>query len=82
MISYLVRVLLFIYKRMISPYIPMACRFYPTCSEYAYEAFKKHGTIKGLWLTLKRLSKCQPFGSSGIDFVPDICACEKDKYKK
>lgn len=71
MIPQFFKSLLFIYKKAISPYLPMACRFYPTCSVYAEEALRKHGIRKGLWLTVKRLVCCQPFGGSGIDLVPE-----------
>ena len=58
------------YQYCISPYTPPACRFTPTCSQYAVEALKKYGSIKGGWLTLKRLSRCHPWGGSGYDPVP------------
>ena len=49
------------YRKYISPLTPPSCRFIPTCSEYALEALEKYGAAKGLWLTVKRLSKCHPF---------------------
>jgi len=49
------------YKRSISPYTPAACRFTPTCSAYAYEAITKYGALKGGWLALRRLLRCNPF---------------------
>ncbi len=55
------------YRRFISPMLPRTCRFYPTCSQYALEALKRYGTIKGIWLTLKRLSKCHPYHPGGFD---------------
>jgi putative membrane protein insertion efficiency factor len=58
------------YKRWISPLLPHACRFVPTCSEYAMEAVECHGAAKGLWLATKRLLRCQPFARSGFDPVP------------
>lgn len=58
------------YQYFISPLFPSRCRFYPTCSEYAIEAIALHGSSKGGWLALKRISKCHPFGSSGYDPVP------------
>ncbi|WP_088104689.1 membrane protein insertion efficiency factor YidD [Halalkalibacter urbisdiaboli] len=67
-------VLLFIirsYQRLISPLKPPTCRFYPTCSHYGMDAIKKHGALKGGWLTIKRISKCHPFHPGGIDPVPD-----------
>ena len=59
-----------LYQWIISPWIGPACRFTPTCSQYGIEAFKKHGPIKGLLLTVKRISKCHPWGGSGYDPVP------------
>lgn len=58
------------YQRYISPLTPPSCRFTPTCSQYAVEAIRKHGPLRGLWLALKRLSRCQPWGGSGYDPVP------------
>ena len=55
------------YRRFISPLLPRACRFYPTCSQYALEALEQYGTLKGIWLTLKRLSKCHPYHPGGFD---------------
>ncbi len=63
-------VLVRFYQLCISPLTPPSCRFTPTCSQYALEALRKHGPVKGLWLTVKRLSKCHPWGSSGYDPVP------------
>ncbi len=60
-----------LYRLCISPLIGQACRFSPTCSEYALEAFKKHGFLKGFFLMLKRLGKCHPWHSGGIDDVPE-----------
>ncbi|HIF13945.1 MAG TPA: membrane protein insertion efficiency factor YidD [Bacteroidetes bacterium] len=58
------------YKIMLSPYLPASCRYNPTCSSYGIEALTKHGTIKGGWLTLKRISRCHPWGDHGYDPVP------------
>ncbi|MBP3828151.1 MAG: membrane protein insertion efficiency factor YidD [Prevotella sp.] len=58
------------YQKMITPYTPPSCRFTPTCSEYARQALIKHGPIKGLWLAIKRISRCHPWGGSGYDPVP------------
>ena len=54
----------------ISKMLPASCRYYPTCSEYAKTALESHGLIKGIWLTIKRVSKCNPLGGSGFDPVP------------
>lgn len=58
------------YRYCISPMLPASCRFTPTCSQYALEALRKHGPIKGLWLTIRRISRCHPWGGSGYDPVP------------
>ena len=59
------------YRLVFSPWVGHGCRFQPTCSAYALEALRKHGGIKGGWLTIRRLSRCHPWGGSGIDNVPD-----------
>lgn len=59
-----------LYQAAISPWFPPACRFEPTCSEYSVQAFTKHGFFKGFKLTINRLRKCHPWGSSGYDPVP------------
>ena len=59
-----------IYQSTIGPALPPACRFQPTCSHYAYDAIERHGLVRGGWLAIKRLARCQPFGSSGYDPVP------------
>lgn len=58
------------YQLCISPFTPPSCRFTPTCSQYAVEALRKCGPVKGGWLTLKRLARCHPWGGSGYDPVP------------
>lgn len=58
------------YQRYISPLTPPACRFTPTCSQYAIEALRKHGPLKGSYLALRRLLRCHPWGGSGYDPVP------------
>lgn len=50
---------------------PPHCRYYPSCSHYAVEALERHGAGKGSWLTIKRLARCAPWGSYGVDPVPD-----------
>ena len=62
--------LLRFYKRWISPLLPAACRFTPSCSAYALEAYGRHGFFKGSWLTLRRLLRCHPFCPGGFDPVP------------
>lgn len=58
------------YQRYISPLMPPSCRFTPTCSAYALEAIRKHGPLKGLWLAVRRILRCHPFGGHGYDPVP------------
>ncbi|MCP4747584.1 MAG: membrane protein insertion efficiency factor YidD [Desulfobacteraceae bacterium] len=59
-----------LYQVLISPVIGPACRFYPSCSQYAIESIRKHGLIKGCWYALKRFLKCHPWGAGGFDPVP------------
>ncbi|MBP7357922.1 MAG: membrane protein insertion efficiency factor YidD [Prevotella sp.] len=61
---------IFFYQRCISPFTPSSCRFTPTCSQYAVEALRKHGPIKGLALAIWRILRCNPWGGSGYDPVP------------
>ena len=61
---------IYFYQRCISPLTPPSCRFTPTCSEYAEQALRKHGPLKGLYLTVRRLLRCHPWGGSGYDPVP------------
>ncbi len=58
------------YKRFVSPMLPRACRFVPTCSEYALEAVERHGALRGTWLAAARLARCHPFAQAGHDPVP------------
>jgi putative membrane protein insertion efficiency factor len=58
------------YRKFISPIVPPACRFYPTCSQYALDAIELHGPARGSWLAAKRICKCHPFHPGGIDHVP------------
>ncbi|MEP7363536.1 MAG: membrane protein insertion efficiency factor YidD [Acidobacteriota bacterium] len=66
----LVVALLRLYKQWLSPYLPNACRFHPTCSVYMAEAVNRHGVARGVWLGLRRLSRCHPFQEGGFDPVP------------
>ena len=61
---------IYLYQRAISPLTPPSCRFTPTCSEYAVQALRKHGPLKGLYLAVRRLLRCHPWGGSGYDPVP------------
>lgn len=62
--------LLWIYRRLISPVIPPACRYHPSCSQYAEEAVRLHGPVVGPYLALRRLLRCHPFAAGGPDPVP------------
>ncbi len=63
-------ILIKLYQWIISPWLGQKCRYTPTCSHYAVEALKKYGPVKGLWLTIRRVSKCHPWGGHGYDPVP------------
>jgi len=58
------------YQLAISPLLGPRCRFYPTCSHYALEAIETHGSLRGVWLTIKRISRCHPWHEGGFDPVP------------
>jgi uncharacterized protein len=62
--------LLRFYKRFLSPMLPSACRYSPTCSEYMREAVERYGVRRGAWMGLKRLGRCHPFHPGGVDLVP------------
>ncbi len=74
--KFLFILLIRIYQKAISPLFPGSCRYTPTCSQYSIEAIKNHGILKGLYLGLKRIIKCNPWGGCGYDPVP-----EKEKTK-
>ena len=67
------------YQLLLSPVLGNRCRFYPTCSSYMIEAVEIHGVLKGVWLGLRRLSRCHPYHEGGYDPVPGSkSCCEKD----
>jgi putative membrane protein insertion efficiency factor len=68
--KYIALFLIRCYQVLISPLVGPHCRFYPTCSSYTYQAIKKHGLLKGVFLGGKRLLKCHPFHPGGVDPVP------------
>lgn len=69
--KYIFIYLIKLYQKFISPIKPPTCRFYPTCSAYGLEAYKRFGAIKGSYLTIIRILKCQPFHPGGVDLVPE-----------
>lgn len=76
--KYLFLALIWLYQKVFSPILVFlgfknakSCRFYPTCSEYSRQAFEKHGFLKGFWLSVRRISRCHPWGGSGVDEVPE-----------
>ena len=81
MLKFLFIKLIKFYKKAISPFLPCACRFRPTCSEYMIEAIEIHGVTKGIYLGLRRILRCHPWGGSGYDPVPkadDVKMLHKD----
>jgi putative membrane protein insertion efficiency factor len=68
--KYLALGLIRLYQKFISPLLPSACRFEPTCSRYGYQAIEKYGLIKGGWMAIKRIGRCHPFHPGGYDPVP------------
>jgi putative membrane protein insertion efficiency factor len=60
-----------LYQTILSPFVGQHCRFYPSCSSYALEALEKHGALRGLWLSIKRVSRCHPWHEGGVDPVPE-----------
>lgn len=69
-IAALLRLLVRAYQWLVSPLLPPACRFYPTCSTYAASALERHGALKGSWLAARRVLRCHPFHEGGVDPVP------------
>jgi len=70
--KYIFILLIKLYQLLVSPFLPNSCRYQPTCSEYAKQAFEKYGFIKGFRLMVRRLASCHPWGGSGYDPLPWI----------
>ena len=68
----LIVAILRLYKWVVSPLLPSACRYHPSCSEYMRQAVEKYGVARGLWMGLRRLLRCHPFHAGGLDPVPDL----------
>lgn len=77
LLAFLLLGLVHFYRNAISPLLAPRCRFYPTCSYYALEAIRLHGALKGGWLALKRIIRCNPLSAGGDDPVPAKCHCHK-----
>jgi putative membrane protein insertion efficiency factor len=69
-VKYVLMGLIRIYQMTISKVLPPSCRFYPSCSHYGYEAISKYGALKGSWMAVKRVARCNPFNPGGYDPVP------------
>lgn len=65
-----------LYQKLISPLLPASCKYYPSCSSYAIQAYRKHGLIMGTLMTVWRLLRCNPWSYGGVDHVPDIVTKE------
>jgi putative membrane protein insertion efficiency factor len=70
---YVLKYLIRGYQLAISPLLGPRCRFYPSCSQYGIEAIETHGSLRGVWLTMKRISRCHPWHEGGFDPVPGRC---------
>lgn len=76
--SFISIVLIKFYQRVISPFLPNSCRFYPSCSNYSIEAFQEHGFFKALYLTVNRVLRCNPYCKCGYDPVPSKHSCSQN----
>ena len=63
-----------LWQTLFSAWMAPSCRFVPSCSDYSIQALREHGIWRGSWLTVRRLSRCHPFGGSGLDEVPSSCS--------
>ena len=70
LVAHLLALPIHLYRWLVSPLLPRACRFYPSCSAYALGALQVHGPVRGSWLALRRLGRCHPLNPGGVDLVP------------
>jgi putative membrane protein insertion efficiency factor len=70
---FVLKLLIRAYQVVLSPLLGPNCRYYPTCSQYAIEAVEAHGSLRGTWLAIKRISRCHPWHEGGFDPVPGRC---------
>ena len=70
---FVLKILVRVYQVALSPLLGPNCRYYPTCSHYAIEAIETHGSLRGIWLSLKRIGRCHPWHEGGFDPVPGRC---------
>jgi putative membrane protein insertion efficiency factor len=73
----LISIFIRLYQLTISPFTPRSCRYLPSCSQYSLDALKLHGIRSGIYLTIKRILRCHPWGDSGYDPVPNKHKCKK-----
>lgn len=80
--KYLMRLLIKFYKKFISPLFPPRCKYYPSCSQYALDAYEKHGFFKGTLLAVWRILRCNPWSLGGVDYVPERVTIDYFRVKK
>ncbi|MDK1018565.1 MAG: membrane protein insertion efficiency factor YidD [Actinomycetota bacterium] len=69
------------YQKAVSPFLGQNCRYYPSCSQYTYEAVEMHGVLRGSWLGTKRIGRCHPFHEGGVDPVPALTKKETEEIQ-